>query len=211
MNTDVITLAHALRAPLGGASFDADAYLDAATTAQSMPGWLDSVITAYSAYGLTLFALLMAAGWWRGRHRDPRQALMALAAPALTVLAFATSSAVKALLQERRPCQAMHVITLEACPPPGDWSFPSNHATLAGAAAVTLWFVSWRLGAIATPAALAMAASRVWVGAHYPHDVVAGLLLGALISVPVARLLLGHAEHLARRLRTSRLHLLVAS
>ncbi|MET9539399.1 hypothetical protein ABZY16_18130 [Streptomyces sp. NPDC006553] len=46
---------------------------------------------------------------------------------------------------------------------------------------------------------------------HYPHDAVAGLLLGALVSVLIAGLLLGHTEHLARRLRTSLLHLLIAS
>ena len=45
-----------------------------------------------------------------------------------------------------------------------------------------LLLVSRRLGAVAAVAAVLMAAVRVYVGAHYPLDVVAGLALGAVVS-----------------------------
>jgi membrane-associated phospholipid phosphatase len=54
---------------------------------------------------------------------------------------------------------------------------------MAGAAAAGLWLVSRRLGAVATVAALLMAASRVYICAHYPWDVVVGLLVGAAVSL----------------------------
>ncbi|WP_018566621.1 phosphatase PAP2 family protein [Streptomyces sp. PsTaAH-124] len=157
------------------------------------------------------FAVLMLLGWWQARAQDARQAVKALAAPVLTVLAFAVSTVLKQAVHENRPCRSLHVITLEACPAPGDWSFPSNHATLAAAAAVVLWFVSTRLGVIATVGALAMAASRVWVGAHYPHDVLAGLAVGALVALPLALLLSRHARTVAGLLGRTRLRLLIAS
>lgn len=46
-----------------------------------------------------------------------------------------------------------------------------------------LLLVSRRLGAVAAVAAVLMAAVRVYVGAHYPLDVVAGLALGAVVVV----------------------------
>jgi undecaprenyl-diphosphatase len=49
---------------------------------------------------------------------------------------------------------------------------------MAGAVAVGLFLVSRSLGIVASVAALAMAFARVYVGAHFPVDVVAGLVLG---------------------------------
>src|SRR6266545_4878153 len=53
----------------------------------------------------------------------------------------------------------------------------------AGAAAVGLVFVSRVLAAAAVAAALLMAFARVYVAAHYPVDVAAGLVLGAVVAV----------------------------
>jgi len=44
-----------------------------------------------------------------------------------------------------------------------------------------------RLGAVAVALALAMAVARVYVGAHYTGDVVAGLILGAVVVIGAAR------------------------
>jgi membrane-associated phospholipid phosphatase len=63
-----------------------------------------------------------------------------------------------------------------------DGSFPSDHAVMADAAA-GLWLASRVLGAIADAAAVLMAFSRVYIAAHYPWDVVAGLAFGALVAV----------------------------
>lgn len=195
-----------------GSSIDGGVYRGVIGQAQDTPGWLDSIVSAWSSYGLAVFAVLMLVGWWRARRRGGPAVVMALAAPVLVVLAFVANDVVKALVREDRPCQSLHAATLEACPAMGDWSFPSNHTALAAAAAVALLFISRMLGALAVVAALAMAASRVWVGAHYPHDVAAGLFVGAVVALLLALALRSRSEALARRLTASPLrHLLISS
>ncbi|WP_327318882.1 phosphatase PAP2 family protein [Streptomyces sp. NBC_01235] len=196
---------------LDGSSVDGSAYTDVVNLAWHAPAWLDNTVSAWSTYGLALFAALMAVGWWRARHVDAAAAVTALAVPFVVVAAYGVDAVLKLLVREDRPCQSLRVTTLEACPAPGDWSFPSNHAAIAAAAAVALLFVSRRLGAVAAAAALAMAAARVWVGAHYPHDVLAGVVVGALAALLAMSALRRRAEALALRLTASRLRPLVAA
>ncbi|OIJ94248.1 phosphatase PAP2 family protein [Streptomyces colonosanans] len=194
-----------------GSTIDGSAYTDVVDLAGRAPSWLDSVVSAWSTYGLGLFAVLMVLAWWRARRKGSGAALVALAVPLVVVLAYAVNSGLKLLVREDRPCQSLHVTTLEACPAPGDWSFPSNHTAIAAAAAVALFFVSRRIGYVALVAAAAMAASRVWVGAHYPHDVAVGFIVGALVAavtmIPLGR----RPDRLALRLEATRLRPLLSS
>ncbi|WP_236583636.1 phosphatase PAP2 family protein [Streptomyces sp. MBT53] len=194
-----------------GSSIDGSAYEDVVNSAQRAPGWLDDTVTAWSTYGLVVFAALMLVGWWRARRVGAEAALTALAVPLVVVAVYGIDTLLKSLVRENRPCQSLRVVTLEACPARGDWSFPSNHATIAAAAAAALFFVSRRLGALAAVAALAMAVSRVWVGVHYPHDVVAGVLVGTLLAFGAMVLVRRRPESLARRITAGRLRPLVVS
>ncbi|MEU6067007.1 MULTISPECIES: phosphatase PAP2 family protein [Streptomyces] len=194
-----------------GSSIDGEAYQDVVAVAHHSPGWLDDVVSIWAAYGLAVFAVLMAVGWWRARRVSAAAALMALAVPVAVLVAFAADAGLKLVVREHRPCQSLRVSTLEACPAPGDWSFPSNHAAIAAAAAVALFFVSRWLGTVAAAAACAMAASRVWVGVHYPHDVVVGVLVGAVVAFGSMSVLRRRPEGLARRLSTTWLRPILVS
>ena len=83
-----------------------------------------------------------------------------------------------------------------------DFSFPSDHAVMAGAVAAGLLLAHRRLGAVAVVAAVLMAFSRVYIAAHYPWDVVAGLLLGAAVALLGWLLLAMPLTALTRWLRT---------
>ena len=196
---------------LDGSSLDGSAYADVVHLARRAPTWLNDTVLAWSTYGLALFALLMAIGWWRARQASAIASVTALSVPFVVVVAYVVDAALKLLVREDRPCQSLRVTTLEACPAPGDWSFPSNHAAIAAAAAVALLFVSRRLGAVASVAAGAMAASRVWIGAHYPHDVLAGVVVGALTVLLVMPVLRRYAGALAGWLTATRLGPLLAA
>jgi undecaprenyl-diphosphatase len=64
-------------------------------------------------------------------------------------------------------------------------SFPSGHTTTAFAALVAIGAIFPRLRPVLWLYALAIAASRVMVSAHYPSDVLAGAVFGAFVALVV--------------------------
>lgn len=153
---------------------------------------------------LLLGVLMVLAALARLVGGDVRDRALALAAPVTVLLAYGASAGLKDLIAEDRPCRSPADLLIVAghCPPVGDWSFPSNHATIAGALAATTLLLHRRIGLVAAPLALLAALSRIFVGMHYPHDVAAGLLLGFLVGAlltPLAARPL--ADILARRAR----------
>ena len=158
-------------------------------------GWLHPPVTAYAKYGLLVFAGLLVVGWWIARTRPAGVMAAALLAPVSTVLAVAINQPIIKMVAETRP-YVVHATALVLVSKTSDPSFPSDHAAMAGAVAVGLLLVSWRLGLLATVCALTMAFARVYVGAHFPQDVLAGLVLGGAVAglmwlvfrIPVTRL-----------------------
>jgi membrane-associated phospholipid phosphatase len=145
-------------------------------------GWLHDAVLGYATYGVVLFAVLLLAGLWLRRAAADRALAAAGWAPVAVLLAVALNQPLVAGFAEARP-YTTHPGLLVLASRSTDFSFPSDHAVMAGAAAAALWLVSRTLGALATAAALVMAFARVYIAAHYPWDVAAGLLVGALVAL----------------------------
>ena len=144
--------------------------------------WLHAIVAGYANYGTALFAVLMIAGWWTARSAaDPAKMAAALWVPIGVLAALAINQPIADAVGEVRPCNALHDIVVLHCNT--DAGFPSDHAVMAGAATAGLFLVSRILGLIATLASAAMGFARVYVGAHYPQDVLAGFALGAVVSL----------------------------
>jgi undecaprenyl-diphosphatase len=103
-----------------------------------------------------------------------------------TVLAVLIASAVsdgvvKPLVDRPRPYVADTALAVVGSRP-ATASFPSGHAATAAAGAFLL-ASSWPAARLALwGLALAISLSRIYLGVHYPSDVVAGLLLGVAVG-----------------------------
>lgn len=71
---------------------------------------------------------------------------------------------------------------------PTDSSFPSNPIAATFAIAASVWVVNRRVGWFLFAAAGVYAFARVYAGVHYPLDVVAGALIGIVVTLLVLKL-----------------------
>jgi undecaprenyl-diphosphatase len=143
--------------------------------------WLDvlmRVVTNGRFWAPVLVIVLFDLLTRRGR-RGRVAALAAVAALALADLLAA--QVLKPWVGRLRPCQTTEAVRLlVSCG--GRYGFPSNHAANGAALATALGFFYPASLRYTVAAVLVVAWSRVYVGVHYPGDVLAGLALGALLG-----------------------------
>jgi membrane-associated phospholipid phosphatase len=101
--------------------------------------------------------------------------LLVLAAVAL---ADAVASLVKIIVRENRPSDPGALITI-----PHSHSFPSGHTATATAAAIVLSALVPKGAPAFAALAAAIAYSRLYVGVHFPLDIVGGAAIGAATAL----------------------------
>ena len=146
-------------------------------------GWLHGFMEFMAKDGIVLLAVALLAGWWLGRRdHSPRRVAIAVWSALAALVALALVQPISSAAAEQRPF-VNHPEVHKLIAHSADFGFPSDHATVAGAIAVGLLFLSWRLGLVTALVALLISFSRVYVGVHFPQDVAAGLALGAVVAV----------------------------
>ncbi|MFE5373311.1 phosphatase PAP2 family protein [Streptomyces mirabilis] len=201
-----MTVQSAAQLAFDGSSVDGSLFTTVTDFARDTP-WLNTPIELWTNAGLGVFAVLMLMGWWNARRRDARSMALALAAPVAVVAAFAVAEVAKKLVAEVRPCYSLpHAYLVDACPARTDYAFPSGHSTTAFAAVAALWLLDRRLSAIGAVFAVLEGFTRVYVGAHYPHDVLGAALLALPVAYLASRLMSRLATPLVAHLRTGVLH-----
>lgn len=139
----------------------------------------------FSVYSELIFGVFLAAAFLaHGRWRSVSARHAVVAAVLASVVALEVAHVISGLWDRPRPFEAHGGVHLFVAASP-DPSFPSDHATVAFAIAISVFLRSRRLGAVAVAMAALVALSRVVVGTHYPSDVVAGAVIGTLAALVV--------------------------
>ncbi|MBR5381418.1 MAG: phosphatase PAP2 family protein [Oscillospiraceae bacterium] len=92
------------------------------------------------------------------------------------------SELLKPVFMRPRPFAVMEQMAVLVAAPT-TWSFPSGHACAAFAAALAYAKGVKKLAAPAYALAVLISFSRLYVGVHYPSDVLAGAVLGTVLAL----------------------------
>ncbi|SEC89681.1 phosphatase PAP2 family protein [Streptomyces sp. TLI_105] len=181
-----------------GSNPDVGLLYDINGLAKAAPPWFDRVMEFVGEYGIVLAMVLVVLWcWWSVRRRgtlaDSVSAVAGLVwAPLAAGIALLVNIPIRGFVERPRPFrdhQGLEVLVDGKT----DFSFVSDHATLTMALGVGIFVAHRRFGLAALALALAEGFVRVYMGVHYPTDVIGGFALGtavALLLAPVALALL---------------------
>lgn len=140
--------------------------------------WLDDVMVVASALGGGGF-LWIVLGSMAGIFPKHTKAMWRLWL-AVAVSFLIVDDIAKPLTARPRPFDVMEIRLIDARP--NTASFPSGHAAMAAAGALAATRIFPRGGWILWPLATLIAVSRLYLGVHWPSDVVAGVAIGLAVA-----------------------------
>jgi undecaprenyl-diphosphatase len=124
--------------------------------------------------------------------------LLAVTTGLATFAADAAAFGIKDVTDRTRPFVAYHQI--HPLYVVHSSSFPAGHAATAFAGATLLSYIAPRAAPIFVLLAAAIGLSRVYVGVHYPTDVLGGAVIGIAVGIAaVFALRLAHSDHSWRK------------
>jgi undecaprenyl-diphosphatase len=164
--------------------------------------WLGRGLNVLENWAVPVTAIATFALWLLARPGGSRKWKLASAsALGSAALALLISQVIGRIWHRQRPFAShpsAHVWGSRSHDP----SFPSDHASAVFAIAFAVFLFDRVVGAIFLGAALIIGAGRVFIGAHYPADVLGGCLVGlgsALLLARVARPIIERLVRLAER------------
>ncbi|MBG0854227.1 phosphatase PAP2 family protein [Streptomyces spinoverrucosus] len=173
-----------------GSNPDVELLYDINGLAKDAPRWFDRGMEFVGEFGLLLaMVLLVVWCWWTVRRRDGmsgEEAAGSVAAlvwaPLAAGVAVLVNVPIRGFVERPRPFlqhEGLEVLVSGKT----DFSFVSDHATIAMALGVGLFVAHRTFGLVGIGLALVEGFCRVYMGVHYPTDVVGGFALGTAVAL----------------------------
>ena len=146
--------------------------------------WLMPIITTKQNW-YPLFLIIIVGLLWKGGKQG--RIVVLLLIPVIVLSDQISASVIKPLVDRVRPCEAfeslgtVHMLIGKKTSP----SFPSSHAANSFAAAALFAFFYPKRQWIYYTIAAIVGFSRIYVGVHYPFDVLAGAILGLFCAAVI--------------------------
>lgn len=141
----------------------------------------DTIMVAISQKVRYLYLILLIFMWFRN-HSYKKVTLYAFISVVITIL---LNCLIKLFYFKPRPFVKLWVHLLPPSPSKKNSSFPSKHTTLAFAVATSVLLYKRVMGFILFILAFLAGFSRIWMGQHFPSDIVGSAFLGSFTSIIV--------------------------
>jgi undecaprenyl-diphosphatase len=159
--------------------------------------WVGSLFHGIETISIPLMVVLTGILWFFSRPGADRKWKLASACGYLSAaLAYVAAFVIHHVYDRPRPYEA-HAIS-HPWSSSTDASFPSDHTTVSFAIAFAVLMFDTVAGVIFLVVAAIIGIGRLFIGAHYPGDVAAGVVVGGIVAYVVVRWLRGFASSVAR-------------
>ena len=150
--------------------------------------WVGTLFSDIEKVSIPLMVVMTAALWFFSRPGGDRKWKLACgSAFASAALAYAVAFTIHHAWDRPRPYETHHIS--HPWSSTTDASFPSDHSSVSYAIAVAVLAFDPVAGVIFLLVATTIAVGRLFIGAHYPSDVLVGLVVGLLAAGVVVRFL----------------------
>lgn len=143
-------------------------------------GVLDNLMIVLAKYGVLLMALPLLYMWFRGDEDKKKVVLLSLLSMAIALL---VNQIIGHIYFRQRPF-AFHEVNLFLAKS-ADPSFPSDHSAFVFGIAWLITLKDRRIGVFALAIGVLVGISRIFVGTHYPGDVLGGAVVGLMAAILV--------------------------
>lgn len=148
--------------------------------------WLGILLAEYLAYALVLAALYF---WFKLKTNKEKLWFFSFVALSIILSRGILTEVIRFFYHRLRPFETPNFNHLLIAPDTSG-SFPSGHAAFYFALAFALFYFNKKWGWWFTASAIGMGLGRVFVGMHYPSDILGGAIVAA-VSVFMVHLLIG--------------------
>jgi undecaprenyl-diphosphatase len=147
---------------------------------------LDKLMILFSNRIRYVYILILIIMWFK-KHTYKKITINAVISSLITLI---INFLIKLFYFKPRPFMKRRVGIL--IPSKSDSSFPSKHTLLVFAISSSVFFYQRILGSIMWGLSLLTGLSRIWVGHHYPSDIIGSAVLGTVTSMFTHKLLSFH-------------------